>query len=104
MSDVFRVSDKSVEAMHKLFNMLKHEGIASTWTRGIDTNQITIGTPEKKISAVSHPGSYGADDGLIEVWDFETEPKGWLTAAEAFKIIKIWWEEKYYEDIPGRED
>lgn len=33
-------------------------------------------------------GSYGRERGLIEFYDFNEEPTGWLTADECMKIIK----------------
>jgi len=60
--------------------------------KDLDTrNQILIkckDEPELKISCISHYGSYGASDGLIEIYDFINEPIGFLTADEAFKFIE----------------
>lgn len=33
-------------------------------------------------------GSYGREEGLIELYGFSEEPTGWLTADECMKIIK----------------
>lgn len=33
-------------------------------------------------------GSYGREEGLIEFYNFNDEPTGWLTADECMKIIK----------------
>lgn len=89
-----RVSDKSVKQMGKLFNLLNENGIKCRWLRKPYLNQILVESNNRKISAVSHNSSYGAEEGLIEVWDFGSEPpRGWLTASEAFKIIQRWSEE-----------
>ena len=55
---------------------------------GIDRNQILIEKGETKLSFICHFGSYGYEAGLIEMWDYENDPKGWLTAEECKKIIK----------------
>lgn len=33
-------------------------------------------------------GMHGEQGDLIEFWDFESDPKGWLTAEEVFRRIK----------------
>lgn len=86
----YRVSYDCVSSMSKLFFLLNDKGITCRWIRKPGWNQILIERGNRKISAVSHFGSYGAEEGLIEVWDFNKPPRGWLTAAEAFEIIQIW--------------
>lgn len=47
------------------------------------------------VSAVSHKHSYGGDEGLVEVWNRESDDnKGWLDAAHAFSMIEMWWKTK----------
>lgn len=53
----------------------------------VRTNQILVEAPWKsRLSAICHRGSYGCEQGLIEVWNFSAfeQPVGWLTASEAF--------------------
>lgn len=54
----------------------------------IGRNQIIIEKGETKLSFICHYGSYGYEAGLIEVWDFENDPKGWLTAEQCKRIIR----------------
>ena len=49
----------------------------------------------KHWSVINGFGSYGGfnslhkhNEGLLEIWDMEDEPKGWMTAEEAIAIIK----------------
>ena len=44
----------------------------------------------KGVSVIQHRSSYGGNDGKLEVWikpDMK-EPKGWLSAEEAFELIR----------------
>ena len=42
-----------------------------------------------KWDAICHRGSWGYEQGLLEVWgDYMDEPEGYLTAKEAFEKIK----------------
>lgn len=53
-------------------------------------NQIKIPTTKNEecfISAVCHTGSYGYYQCLIEVYNFNDEPVGWLSPEEALKLI-----------------
>lgn len=67
----------------------------------LDTrNQILIrckDEPELRISCICHWGSYGASKGLIEFYDFNNDPVGFLTADKAFELILVKlgeWEEQ----------
>lgn len=55
---------------------------------GIKRNQIEINHPEGKLSIICHFGSFGYDEGLLEMWDHEEEPIGHLKAEKALEIIK----------------
>lgn len=55
---------------------------------GIKRNQIEINHPEGKLSIICHFGSFGYDEGLLEMWDYEGEPIGHLKAEKALEIIK----------------
>lgn len=51
-------------------------------------NQIIIETDEIKLSFICHYGSYGYQQGLIEMYDFENEPIGFLTAKECISKLE----------------
>ena len=51
-------------------------------------NQIVIKHGKTVLSFICHLGSYGVDQGLIECYDFQHEPVGYLTAEECMKIVK----------------
>lgn len=42
------------------------------------------------LSAICHPGSYGYEEGLIEVYNGQNEPEGFLNPLEALEILKEW--------------
>lgn len=42
---------------------------------------------EPVVRAVCQYGSYGSESGLIECYDFKSDPVGWMTAEEAFDFI-----------------
>lgn len=51
-------------------------------------NQIVIKSGKTELSFICHLGSYGVDQGLIEFYDFKSEPVGYLTADECMEIVK----------------
>ena len=51
-------------------------------------NQIVIKHGKTVLSFICHLGSYGVDQGLIEFYDFQHEPVGYLTAEECLEIVK----------------
>lgn len=51
-------------------------------------NQIIIKQGKTELSFICHLGSYGVEQGLIEFYDFRTEPVGYLTAEECMEIVK----------------
>lgn len=51
-------------------------------------NQIVIKQGKTELSFICHLGSYGVDQGLIEFYDFKSEPVGYLTANECMEIVK----------------
>ena len=88
----------------KLAELLKNENIEFEWfhdptkvpdyvlpDKNIERelrNQIVIKINLKVLSFICHFGSYGADQGLIEFYDFQEEPVGYLTAEECLEIVK----------------
>lgn len=54
----------------------------------INRNQILIETNEVELSFVCHYGSYGYEKGLVEMWDFNSEPIGYLTADDCIKELE----------------
>ena len=51
-------------------------------------NQIIVKINLRVLSFICNLGSYGVDQGLIEFYDFQHEPVGYLTAEECMKIVK----------------
>ena len=67
-------------------NKIKYERyIEGGW---ISRNQILIKTEEMRLSFICHYGSYGYEQGLIEMYDFENEPDGYLTAKQCISKLK----------------
>lgn len=54
----------------------------------LERNQILIETDYKELSFICQPGSYGYYQGLIEMYDFQNEPIGFLTAEECIEKLK----------------
>ena len=54
----------------------------------LNRNQILIKTNKIKLSFICHYGSYGYQQGLIEMYDFENEPEGFLTAKQCINKLK----------------
>lgn len=53
----------------------------------IERNQIIVETEEIKLSFICHYGSYGYEQGLIEMYDFMNEPIGYLTAEDCINKL-----------------
>ena len=51
-------------------------------------NQIVIKKGKTELSFICHIGSYGVEQGLIEFYDYKSEPVGYLTADECMEIVK----------------
>lgn len=89
---------------HKLAKMLEDAGIPHSnepFFRLANGRQIILfDSNGKRIAdAVCHHGSYGHEDGLLEILDALTEEEseqdsvlGWLTAEEVFKRFKYCYE------------
>lgn len=54
----------------------------------INRNQILIKINEMELSFICHYGSYGYQQGLIEMYDFVNEPEGFLTAKQCISKLK----------------
>ena len=67
-------------------NHIKYERYIETgW---VNRNQILIKTEEMELSFICHRGSYGYEQGLIEMYDFVNEPDGYLTAKQCISKLK----------------
>lgn len=67
-------------------NGIKYERIIEK--KPLERNQIYIETNYKELSFICQEGSYGYYQGLIEMYDFQNEPIGFLTAEECINKIK----------------
>lgn len=75
--------------MDKLQNWLDKNNIQYIRRRLYDGEQILIKEGEiDLLSCICHSGSYGYEKGLIEIYNFEDDPIGYLTAEKCKKIIK----------------
>lgn len=75
--------------LEKLQNWLDKNHIKYTRRQDGFYNQILIETSEVKLSFICQIGSYGFEQGLIEMWDFgDEDPIGFLNAENCKKIIK----------------
>lgn len=54
----------------------------------LNRNQILIRTDKIELSFICHYGSYGYQQGLIEMYDFENDPIGYLTAKQCISKLK----------------
>jgi len=72
----------------KLKDMLKIANIPFK-EKDLDGTIQLISTSEySEWDVVCHYGSYGGECGLLELWFHDGEPTGWLTAKQAFNLIK----------------
>jgi hypothetical protein len=78
------------EFLENYITLRKHDTRQKSFyhMNGIKRNQIEINHPEGKLSIICHFGSFGYDEGLLELWDYEGEPIGHLKAEKALEIIK----------------
>ena len=79
--------DKEID---KLSKKLTENGFS--YQRNINSpyegiNQILLEGEFRRFSIISHPGSYGYEQGLLECYNFLDEPTGYLTADEAYEWI-----------------
>lgn len=87
--------------MEKLEKMLKDAGIPYevACTSFGEPQIIYPNSKDKVCDAICQHGSYGYEDGLLEIMGLVDEEEigdvveGWLTADEVFKRIKKHWEE-----------
>ena len=87
-----------IESIDKLSQLLTEKGIDHKIKREGNPeefggcNQIRIDIYRKLrnglISAICHRGSYGFEEGLIEVWNTIEEPYGYLSPEEAAGLIE----------------
>lgn len=78
--------------MYKLINLLIKAKIPFEVVELCDTPQVYYPSAENCIcDVICHSGSYGHDQGLLEVMGLNTDPtddvEGWLTAEEVYKRI-----------------
>ena len=60
------------------------EGVNGFW----EGYNLHVLNGDTRYSFLLSKGSYGGEKGLIELYNFNEEPTGWLTADECMKIIK----------------
>lgn len=70
-------------------NLFGEEGFLAKNQIKLDEHQ---GSKHIFFSAICHIGSYGYQDGTIEVWFGTGNPAAYCTIDEAFKLIKEYWE------------
>ena len=90
---------------YKLINLLIKAKIPFEVVELLDAPQVCYPSKENCIcDAICHSGSYGHNQGLLEIMGLNTDPtdgvEGWLTAEEVFKRICEDYESKGY--IKGR--
>lgn len=68
---------------------IRHKPVPSLFrTCGPGRQQILVTYKGNKfISVVFGEGTYGYEDGLMELWDYDADPIGYLTAIGAHNII-----------------
>lgn len=94
---------RSLQELNKLEQYLKARGIKyeredrfSMTTYELDWHQISVpcSGPEKEWDAIPHRGSYGYEDGLLEIMgsividDTDDLVEGWLTADDVIRRIE----------------
>lgn len=88
-----RPGEKQIKAIDELAEILRTNNIRNFTIRRESNffNQILIWTsPYTFLSAVCQFGSYGFQDGLIEVYNFIDEPTGYLSPAQASELLIKW--------------
>ena len=78
--------------MYKLINLLISAKLPFEVVELYGAPQVCYPSKEKCVcDAVCHSGSYGHEQGLLEIMGLNTDPtddvEGWLTAEEVFKRI-----------------
>lgn len=91
MKDFFN-NEFSPTEMYKLINLLINAKIPFEVVELYDTPQVCYPSRSSCIcDAICHSGSYGHEQGLLEIMGLNTGPdddvEGWLTAEEVFKKI-----------------
>jgi hypothetical protein len=104
MKDLFGKEFSPTE-MYKLINLLINAKIPFEVVECYGTPQVCYPSAENRIcDAICHSGSYGHEQGLLEIMGLNTDPtddvEGWLTAEEVYKRILQDYESKGY--IKGR--
>ncbi len=88
--------------IQKLANELLKRNIAHDYiyklrnNRNFLDNQIRVEYPNEQgfLSIICCEGSYGGDRGLLEFYDWQNEPTGYLNADECLEII-----ERYLKEV-----
>ena len=90
-----KLDDIQIRAIDELAAILRTKGVNFTIKReGNYCNQILIWTsPYTYLSAICQYGSYGFQDGLIEVYNFKDNTTGYLTAFQASEMLMEWLKE-----------
>lgn len=82
---------KMTDEFHKFCKLLRDNGVdfIDTSNEAIHLQVRGIDDENKEIwSCIINEYSLGYERGLLELWDFETEPEGYLTAEEAFEKVR----------------
>jgi len=91
----FEMSENNMTEMNKLVALLAKNNIPFEIKAFdfLDKSTWQICSPsiaDTKVDAICHAGSYGHENGLIEIMSrFEEDVVGWLTAEEALPYFQI---------------
>lgn len=104
MFDLEKVQNRDLRELDKLEQYLKDKNIKyerrDECEGRFDFHQIISESAEDwKWDVICHYGSYGCDEGLLEIMVGDDEPEGWLTADDVIKRIEGGTMNGYFELI-----
>ena len=99
------MSDTELEKLKKYLDEHDYDNV---WNTILSTNdQIIVYGPGhiRSWDAVCHKGSYGGDQGLLEIYgDLCTDAIGWLKADDVIKILEYIGKESVWVPIDSMDD
>mgnify|MGYP004686827223 CR=1 FL=1 len=83
--------------IYRLKDKLQKRKIPFEFRKEFDGFQIIVNYDGIYVSIIEHFGSYGAQENLLEMWDYHSDPVGWMTAEDCLKKIEFSLEKKQGE-------
>ena len=74
--------------IYRLKDKLQKRKIPFEFQKKFDGFQIIVNYDGIYVSIIEHFGSYGAQTNLLEMWDYHSDPVGWMTAEDCLEKIE----------------